>query len=399
MKWLALFKSIYPVLAKYDVECIVVIVLLVVSLLYKLIKFLVEYFGNQKKPAAPVSVKEDLKSPNNEVLAVISDPSQTVLTPKTSIRTTIPEINVTEWSLAAGTMLYGNVYQIESILGQGIFGITYLAKAKVKMSGSLGTLDTVVPIAIKEFFMKELNGRSHSSVVTGSQGGLYEEYKSKFEHEARNLSKLKHPHIVKVLELFEENNTFYYSMEYCSGGSLEELINKENGLSEQRALDIFRQIASALSYMHDHRMLHLDLKPSNIMFREHGEAVLIDFGLSKQYLDSGEPESSTRIGLGTPGYAPLEQMNCSESKEFLVTTDIYALGATMFKMLTNRRPPEASVLLNEGFPDTELRRMGIRDSVISCLSKAMSPLKKDRYQKVEDFVCDLEQAVLMTTGE
>lgn len=399
MKWLALFKSIYPALAKYDVEWIVVIVLLVVSLLYKLIKFLVEYFGNQKKPADPVSVKEDLKSPNNEVLAVISDPSQTVLTPKTSIRTTIPEINVTEWSLAAGTMLYGNVYQIESILGQGTFGITYLAKAKVKMSGSLGTLDTVVPIAIKEFFMKELNGRSHSSVVTGSQGGLYEEYKSKFEHEARNLSKLKHPHIVKVLELFEENNTFYYSMEYCSGGSLEELINKENGLSEQRALDIFRQIASALSYMHDHRMLHLDLKPSNIMFREHGEAVLIDFGLSKQYLDSGEPESSTRIGLGTPGYAPLEQMNCSESKEFLVTTDIYALGATMFKMLTNRRPPEASVLLNEGFPDTELRRMGIRDSVISCLAKAMSPLKKDRYQKVEDFVCDLEQAVLMTTGK
>ena len=116
-------------------------------------------------------------------------------------------------------------------------------------------------------------------------------------------------------------------------------------------------------------------------------------------MDSGEPESSTRIGLGTPGYAPLEQMNCSESKEFLVTTDIYALGATMFKMLTNRRPPEASVLLNEGFPDTELRRMGIRDSVISCLAKAMSPLKKDRYQKVEDFVCDLEQAVLMTTGE
>lgn len=91
--------------------------------------------------------------------------------------------------------------------------------------------------------------------------------------------------------------------------------------------------------MHSNKMLHLDLKPKNIMLDKDGKSYLIDFGLSKQYTETGEPESSTKVGAGTPGHAPIEQANYREGKGFPVTMDIYALGATMFKMLTGQRPP------------------------------------------------------------
>lgn len=118
----------------------------------------------------------------------------------------------------------------------------------------------------------------------------------------------------------------------------------------------------------------------------HGEAVIIDFGLSKQYDESGEPESSTKVGAGTPGYAPIEQANYREGKDFPVTMDIYALGGTMFKMLTGRRTPEASDILNDGFPTYELYKRGIQNNLIAIISKAMSPTQKERYQTIAEFI-------------
>ena len=291
-------------------------------------------------------------------------------------------------SLPCGSLLCGKsyVYKIEKVLGQGTFGITYLATTRIKLSGALGEIETELRVAVKEFFMKDINGRSDATVTCSSSGDLYADYRRKFAREATNLSQLKHLHIVKVLELFETNNTYYYSMEYCEGGTLDALIEKQRGLDVQAALSYFRQIADALSFMHENRILHLDLKPSNIMLRGNGEAVLIDFGLSKQYTASGDPESSTRVGSGTPGYAPLEQANYREGKDFPVTMDVYALGATLFKMLSGIRPPEASELLNEGFPAYELQQKGVSDELISCISKAMSPIRKSRYPSVRAFL-------------
>lgn len=296
-------------------------------------------------------------------------------------------------ALYPGYLLKGNsyVYQIEKVLGQGTFGITYLAKTKVKVFGTLGEIETTIPVAVKEFFMKDVNGRSETTVTCSSQGDLYEDYKRKFAREADNLSKLKHPHIVKVLELFECNNTFYYSMEYCEGGSLDDLIVKSKGLKVDVALSYFRQIGDALSFMHNHHMLHLDLKPGNVMLRSNGDVVLIDFGLSKQYSVTGEPESSTRVGSGTPGYAPIEQSNYQDGKDFPVTMDIYALGATLYKMLTGIRPPEASGILNDGFPVFDLQKKGIPGDLISCIAVSMSPMRKNRYQSVSDFMLSLSQ--------
>ena len=305
-----------------------------------------------------------------------------------------------ERALLPGTSLQGGEYsyRIDRVLGQGSFGITYLAYAKVTIGGKLGKLQGEMPVAVKEFFMRDINGREGSTVALGSEGGLFDKYKHKFSREARNLAGLDHPGIVKVLETFESNGTSYYSMEYCGGGSLDALIAGRGCLPQDEALKYFGQIADALGYMHGRHMLHLDMKPGNVMLRTSGEAVLIDFGLSKQYDDDGVPESSTTIGGGTPGYAPIEQTNYKEgdgSGHLPVTMDIYALGATLYKMLTGERPPVASdVLVN--FPEKPLRDHGVSDEVVAAIRRAMQPIPANRYQSVADFAKALQHNVPAT---
>ena len=303
--------------------------------------------------------------------------------------------NNTTTSLAIGTILHGEAYdyKIMDVLGQGTFGITY--KAKVEMKGALGRLDSNMYVAVKEFFMKEINGRENSSVTSGStsNGGLFYYYRDKFEREARNLSTLSHPNIVKVLEAFHANGTTYYSMEYIDGISLDKKIaqSPQGRMPLTEAIETLKQISAAIAFMHSRNMLHLDVKPGNVMMRKDGTAVLIDFGLSKQYTSDGEPESSTKVGAGTPGYAPIEQASYHEGKGFPTMMDVYALGGTLFKMLTGQRPPEASEILNEGFPTDSLRQLFIPDNIVNSISKAMAPLKKDRWQTVDEFVKHLDE--------
>ncbi len=303
--------------------------------------------------------------------------------------------NNTTTSLAIGTILHGEAYdyKIMDVLGQGTFGITY--KAKVEMKGALGRLDSNMYVAVKEFFMKEVNGRENSSVTSGStsNGGLFYYYRDKFEREARNLSTLSHPNIVKVLEAFHANGTTYYSMEYIDGISLDKKIaqSPQGRMPLTEAIETLKQISAAVAFMHSRNMLHLDVKPGNVMMRKDGTAVLIDFGLSKQYTSDGEPESSTKVGAGTPGYAPIEQASYHEGKGFPTMMDVYALGGTLFKMLTGQRPPEASEILNEGFPTDSLRQLFIPDNIVNSISKAMAPLKKDRWQTVDEFVKHLDE--------
>lgn len=293
------------------------------------------------------------------------------------------------YALPKGTILHGKsfVYQIDNVLGQGSFGITYLAS--IKINGALGSIDANVKVTVKEFFMANFNGRQGCTVTSGSQDGMYGYYKHKFTQEAINLSKLHHPNIVNVLEAFEENNTVYYAMEYIDGGSLDKKIEQNQKLSEKQCMELTKQIGSAVSFMHDSMMLHLDLKPSNIMLKQNGDAVLIDFGLSKQYTENGEPETLTKVGGGTPGYAPLEQISYRDGKGFPVTMDVYALGGTMYKMLTGVRPPEASDILEDGFPLHELTNRNVSEHTAVVIAKAMMPKRSERYQSVMDMINDL----------
>lgn len=298
-------------------------------------------------------------------------------------------------TLSVGHLLKGRnyTYRIVKVLGQGSFGITYLASTKVRLQGPLGTIENQIPVAIKEFFMSDINGRDGSSwdsVTCSNSNGLFDNYKRKFMTEAQNLSQMNHPGIVKVLELFEANNTVYYAMEYLGDRSLDKHITECGGESPTEAVNHIRQVAKALEYMHQKRVLHLDLKPSNIMLRAGNRTVLIDFGLSKQYNSNGEAENSTSIGAGTQGYAPVEQAEYRADGSLPVTLDIYALGATLFKLLTGRRPMSASQLLNEGFPTQELSSRGVPQPLINIVKRAMAVAKRDRYQSVGEFIDALD---------
>lgn len=298
---------------------------------------------------------------------------------------------MTSTQLQPGTVIHGthNDYRIERVLGQGSFGITYVANVRLK--GRLGAIESAAMVAIKEFFLRDVSSRNGLRVFSVSDSTLCSDYRRDFLREAQNLSRLDNDHIVKVLETIEENDTVYYVMEYLSGGNLDQHILSHGKLSCREALDIAIQIGEALKCMHAQHMLHLDLKPLNVMRGEDGHIVLIDFGLSKCFGADGQPESSTRIGQGTTGYAPIEQHSFKKADGFMPTLDIYALGATLFKMLTGSVPPEASVVLNEGLPVDELSSAGVPPAIIALVERAMQPLRRMRHQTVDEFIDEAQR--------
>lgn len=175
-------------------------------------------------------------------------------------------------------------------------------------------------------------------------------------------------------------------MDYIVGQNLNDYV-KTHYVDAEEAVSIIKSVADALIYMHEEKhMLHLDLKPSNVMRRSDGHVFLIDFGLSKHYGDDGQPETSTTIGLGTVGYAPIEQANRARNGEFRPTIDVYALGATLYKLLTRETPPPASDLVSDdGLLENKLREKKIPDNLIKVVIGAMCPNVKKRIQNVREF--------------
>ncbi len=280
--------------------------------------------------------------------------------------------------LKPNTQLKHGEYRIDAVLGQGGFGITYLA-TQVALNRK---------VAIKEFFMKEFCERnadtSHVTLGTSGSREIVERFRAKFIKEAQHIAQLNHPHIVRIYDVFETNGTAYYVMEYHDGGSLADRV-KQGPLPEAAAVDFVRQVAEALSYLHSRKMNHLDVKPGNILLDEEQRAVLIDFGLSKRYDEAGHQTSTTPVGI-SHGYAPMEQYNIGGVSLFSPETDIYALGATLYKLLSGETPIEATKLINEGlhFPPT------IPAHLVAPIRRAMSPAKRDRYSSVADFLKALE---------
>lgn len=283
------------------------------------------------------------------------------------------------------TTLQGGKYKIIRTLGQGGFGITYLAEQVM-----LGR-----KVAIKEFFYKECcdreKGTSHVTLGTQSNRETVQKFMSKFLKEARTISQLDHPNIIKIYDIFEENNTAYYVMEYIEGENLSELVKRQGALSEVTAVEYIKKVADALAYIHARSINHLDVKPGNIMLRQHDQQiVLIDFGLSKQYDDVGSQTSSTPIGV-SQGYAPIEQYRAGGVAQFSPQTDIYSLGATLYWLIIGKTPPPADEILDEGLPAMPSY---MSSSVKKAIESAMQVKKKDRPQNVKDFlkILDVKQS-------
>ena len=248
--------------------------------------------------------------------------------------------------LQVGTILHGT-YKIESYLASGGFGNTYLAK----------NIEFDETYAIKEFFVKgvcQRDGNSTTISVSNAENtNSFEQQREKFKKEARRLRSLSNPHIVKVYDLFEENGTAYYVMDYVDGENLSARLKRtKTPLSETAVCNYLFQIIDGLETIHNAGMLHLDIKPANIMVDNHYVVKLIDFGASKQQSTVGGATMSTGISY-TNGYAPSEQMAQSYDK-FGPWTDFYALGATMYKLLTNQDPPSVSDLSEDETEDKHL---------------------------------------------
>lgn len=279
-------------------------------------------------------------------------------------------------SLSSGSFLQSGKYKIIKALGQGGFGITYLAEQV-----ALGR-----KVAIKEFFMKDYcdreDGTSHVSVPTGNSRDLVNSYKQKFVKEAQMIASLRSSHIVSIYDIFEENGTAYYVMEYLNNGSLVDVVKQSGPLPETEAIRYIAQVGDALSYIHDRNILHLDVKPSNILLNDDGNVTLIDFGISKHYDETGGQTSTTPIGI-SKGYAPMEQYQQGSVTKFSPATDVYSLGATLFFLLTSNTPPEAAEVYEDGLPDLGHT---ISNATKDAISKAMAPKRKERLQSVAAFL-------------
>lgn len=284
--------------------------------------------------------------------------------------------------LKSGTLLYHDNYRIEKVIGKGGFGITYLA-TDISLSRK---------VAIKEFFQSVFCGRSEgANTITCSlpiNQKAFETLREKFIKEAKNIAKLSHPYIIKIYSQFEENNTAYYAMEYIEGESINEKVKARGPLPVEEAITYIEKIGSAIDYLHKNHMTHLDIKPANIMVRRSDNApILIDFGLSKNYDKTGLQTTTTATMGISPGYSPVEQYTAQGINEFSPKTDIYALGATFYFMLTGNVPPEPMTLETDGivFP------YFIPSNIKEAIENAMAFKREQRYETVEDFIRQIKK--------
>ncbi len=232
------------------------------------------------------------------------------------------------YHLPAGSLLLQGKYRVEKIIGEGGFGITY------------GGVDLVNSrnVAIKENWPEKAS-RQGTTVVwphTTTPKSRDEQLK-KVATEAECLSKCIHPNIVRVYDSFQENNTAYVVMDFIAGKPLSTIIEEEGTLPKERVKRYLIQLAEALRVIHGANLLHRDIKPDNIIIDRQDRAILIDFGATKEFIAGQTRQMSVTL---TRGYAPLEQYSY-KSKRY-AATDIYALCASMYEVLTGELPPEAT---------------------------------------------------------
>lgn len=291
--------------------------------------------------------------------------------------------------LLPGTVLQEGEYTIIQKLGAGGFGITYLAERGDKR------------LCIKEFFPQDYYTRGEDAkearVISERFSQDMKRYRIKFRKEALNIARFDVNNIVKIHDVFDENNTSYYVMDYIDGTTLYDSVCKcGTPLDEARALGYIRQAGEALKHIHQHGTVHLDIKPSNIMVLHSDDmAMVIDFGLSKHYDDNGNPTTTTPGGFSR-GYTPLEMYQSTAERKYGPATDIYSLGATLYALLTATTPPEASEVAISGCPTLP---NSISATTRNAIAKAMQSNPNHRPQSIDEFFALLDGEAMPNTEE
>ncbi len=296
-------------------------------------------------------------------------------------------------NLPNGHLLQNGKYKLTHAVGQGGFGITYKGIWYTEAKGPLGTVKTEVPVCVKEFFFKDYCQRDTRTpaVKVHSETGrtLFHKFKEKLIKEAKILSEVHHPYIVNVLEVFEENNTAYIAMEYIDGFSLKYRMDQEGVLPEERLFKYIGQIGEALEFVHRKNILHLDIKPSNILIDKYDNARLIDFGVSKRY-DIDQQETSTTILTLSKGFASIEQYDDEGTQNFSPCPDIYSLGATMYNLLTGKIPTESILRATRPLLNPRELNPAVSPRTEAVILKAMQIVPANRFQTIAEMLQALD---------
>lgn len=282
--------------------------------------------------------------------------------------------------------------KVKEFLGQGGFGITYLASRKIKVGG----ISQTHWFAIKEFFVKGKCGRGDDGQYVVFESLADEAEISGFIQEAQRLMTLDHPGIVKVVDVLEANNTAYYVMEYHEGGTLQQLVQPKEGetnpLSAPEVVNMMRQVLDAVNYLHSKHFMHCDIKPANIVL-SNNSPVLIDFGEARHFNAKGEPTTTQKGSIGfTRGYSPVELM-AGNVDRFTPKYDVYALGATIFCLLTGKDPLDSAQIVEQpDYFETHLGSIGIPDSLYQAIVRAMAYNINDRTKDVKTLMQEVGTA-------
>ena len=268
-------------------------------------------------------------------------------------------------------------FEFQQVLGRGGFGITYL--------GCDTTLEKTV--AIKEYMPSDIAVRDADRTVYPKTQHDQEDYSwglERFLEEAQTLARFDHPGIVRVHRLFEAHGTAYIVMEYLEGQTLSVLYRSEGVLTEDRLRRIMAPVLDALQEVHDAEFLHRDIKPGNILIRRGGTPVLIDFGAARAAIGR---RSQNMTAIVTQGFSPIEQYTGNSDSRQGPWTDIYALGAVLYRGMTGKVPEDAPARIVEDrlVPTAQAVSRRYSKTLTDAVDWALQLRGEDRPQSVDQW--------------